>query len=104
SRQISAEHAKLIAATDGVIGVWPPLGIFSNLETLAEGIARMADAVGVAHVGIGTDMMGLPGGSVLSSYAHLPELAGALLKRFGRDETLAILGGNYVRVASACLA
>lgn len=103
SRQISAEHARLIASTGGVIGVWPPTGIFSNLEALAEGMARMADVAGVDHVGLGTDMLGLPGGAALSTYAQLPDLARELLKKFSRDETLAILGGNYVRVAGACL-
>ncbi|MEE9485939.1 membrane dipeptidase [Methylobacterium ajmalii] len=65
---------------------------------------RMADVVGADHVGLGTDMMGLVGPSALPDYAALPDLAAHLLARFTPDETAGILGGNYLRVARACLA
>src|SRR6185369_1916017 len=68
SRLISVEHARIIAATGGVIGIWPPAAIFPDMAALAAGIARMVDAVGVEHVGLGSDMMGLVGPSTLASY------------------------------------
>ncbi len=103
SRQISPDHARIIAETGGVIGVWPPARIFPDLPALADGIARLADTVGPAHVGVGTDMMGLVGPSALPDYALLPDLAAIFLARFSRDETAGVLGGNYLRVAKACL-
>ncbi|MEE8630541.1 MULTISPECIES: hypothetical protein [Methylobacterium] len=48
--------------------------------------------------------MGLVGPSALPDYAALPDLAAHLLARFTPDETAGILGGNYLRVARACLA
>ncbi len=63
----------------------------------------MADVVGPAHVAIGSDMMGLVGPSVLPDYTSLPDLAAILLTRFSPVETAGILGGNYLRVAKACL-
>lgn len=103
TRRITAEHAQIVAGTGGVIGIWPPVSLFPDLPSLAEGIARMADVVGPAHVGIGSDMMGLVGASALPDYTSLPDLAAHLLARFTANETAGILGGNYLRVARLCL-
>jgi membrane dipeptidase len=103
TRRISADHARVIASTGGVIGVWPVTDFYPDIPALAEGIGQMADIVGVDHVGLGTDMMGLVGASALPDYARLPELADALLQRFNREETQKILGGNYARVFAATL-
>lgn len=105
SRTISAEHAKLVAQTGGVIGIWPPSTIFPDMAALAAGMARMADAIGVDHVGLGSDMMGLLSYSVLPNYQHLPALAAALRQRgFGAEDVRKLLGGNYVRVFTAAMA
>jgi membrane dipeptidase len=104
SRQINAEHARLIARTGGVIGVWPPGAIYSNMDALAGGMARLADAVGVDHVGIGTDQRGLTGPSSFDSYTQLPDLVRALQGRgFNRTDIGKIIGGNYLRVFAQTL-
>jgi membrane dipeptidase len=104
SRSITPLHAKLIADTDGVIGVWPVQSIYRDLPAMAAGIHRLTRRIGVRHVGIGTDMLGLLGPSVLDSYATLPLLAQALLDEgFKPEEAQAILGGNYARVWRAAL-
>jgi membrane dipeptidase len=100
---ITADHARLVAKTGGVIGIWPPSNLFPSLEALADGIARMADVVGVAHVGVGSDMMGLVVPSILPSYENLPELVAFLLRRFNPAEVTGIVGGNYMRAAKECL-
>jgi membrane dipeptidase len=105
SRQISPDHARVIAGTGGVIGVWPPSSIFIDFRAFVEGFARMADLVGVDHVGLGSDMMGLTTPSVFDSYRDLPKLAEGLLDHgFTPDEARKILGGNYARVFSATVA
>jgi membrane dipeptidase len=99
SRQITAEHARVIAATGGVIGIWPVSTIFPDLAAYARGIARMADVVGAAHVGLGSDMLGLTVPSVFGDYRQLPAVAEALLATgFNDEEAAGILGGNYARV------
>ncbi|MGD0108316.1 MAG: membrane dipeptidase [Rhodopila sp.] len=104
TRLILPEHGRLVAQTGGVIGVWPPASIFPTVDAMAAGMARMADAVGVDHVGLGTDMRGLVGPSILPDYDRLPELADALLGAgFSPAEKGKILGGNYVRVFEACM-
>ncbi len=99
SRTISAEHAKLVASTGGVIGVWPPDTIFKTKDAFVTGIKRMVDAAGIDHVGLGSDMLGLLSPSMFASYEELPDLAARLMAAgFRADETAKILGGNYTRV------
>jgi len=104
SRRISPDHARVIAATGGVIGVWPPAGEFATLTALAIGMARMVDVVGVDHVGLGSDMRGLIGPSIFPDYDRLPGLAEALLGvGFTSSDVGKLLGGNYARVFEACM-
>jgi membrane dipeptidase len=105
SRRISAAHARVIASTGGVVGVWPPAEEFGSLTAMATGMARLVDVVGVDHVGLGIDMMGLVGPSILPDYDRLPGLAEALIGvGFSASDTTKLLGGNYVRVFEATVA
>jgi len=104
SRRISAAHARLVASTGGVIGVWPPAAYFPTLTALATGMARMVDIAGVDHVGLGTDMSGLVGPSIFPDYGQLPGLAEALIEvGFNVPDTTKLLGGNYARVFAASM-
>ena len=100
-RFISAEHARMIAETGGVIGAWPA-GIGS--ETLAdfvEQILALVDVVGPTHVAVGSDMDGnyKP---VLTDYADFPLVAAALLFRgVSEADVVNILGANFLRLFDA---
>ena len=63
----------------------------------------MVDHVGIDHVGLGTDQLGLVGGSTMPSYADVPQLAAALRGKFTAEETAKLLGGNYRRVFAASM-
>ncbi len=105
SRRINVAHARLIADTGGVIGIWPNQSNFADLPAMAAGRAQLAGLIGIDHVGLGTDMMGMPSGSVLDTYEELPLLATALLQQGLKEEdVLKILGGNYARVFEQSLA
>jgi membrane dipeptidase len=101
-RLISPEHARLVAGTGGVIGAMPI--IFGRRSDDIPGyvhfVSRLVDAVGIDHVGIGTDMDGIaPGSAIFTSYARWPSLAAALVDHGYRPEEAAkILGGNAQRV------
>ena len=104
TRRILPDHAKAVAATGGVIGIWPVAGYFPNIVAYAtDGFARMVDVVGIDHVGLGTDQLGLVGASAMPSYADLPQLAAALRMKFNAEETAKLLGGNFRRVFEACV-
>src|SRR5216683_314890 len=100
-RFISPEHARLVAGTDGVIGAMPI--IFGRRSDDIPGyvhfVSRLVDAVGIDHVGIGTDMDGISGGAIFTSYSRWPNLAAALVDHGYRpDEAAKVLGGNAQRV------
>lgn len=104
-RLISKDHAKVVADAGGVIGVWTHLT--DSLQEFVESIKAMVDAVGIDHVGIGsdTDLLssrigqgtnkawpGLTGGFF---YAVVGELLG---QGFSSDDISKVAGGNYCRV------
>src|SRR5258708_10539583 len=103
TRRILPDHARAIASTGGVIGIWPVAAYFPNVVAYAEGFAKMAELVGIDHVGLGTDQLGLVGASALPSYADVPQLSAALRTKFTAEETANLLGGNYRRVFEACV-
>ncbi len=105
SRQISAAHARLVAGTGGIVGVWPNAGVYVSLEAMARGARQLADVIGAEHVALGSDMLGFIKPPVFTSYRQLPAYAGALRDAgFGTSEIEKVLGGNYQRVFEAVLA
>ena len=67
----------------------------------------MIDAVGVDHVGIGTDMDGIspPAFVSFTDYGEWPSITGTLLARgYSREEVAKVMGGNFLRVYRASVA
>ncbi len=101
-RAISADHARVVAGTGGVIGMWPS-GFFKNFDEFVDGTLRMIEVAGADHVGLGTDMDGnfKP---VMESYSQLAAWGEALrAKGLSEEETWKVLGGNALRVLKAVL-
>ena len=105
ARAIAAGQARRIAEKGGVIGIWP-LGLqFGSLDAYASALLDTAQAVGLAHVGVGTDLFGLGGSTVVPGYERFRELDALLQKRgLTVDQSRGILGGNYLRALRAALA
>jgi microsomal dipeptidase-like Zn-dependent dipeptidase len=106
ARYLSDDELRLIAATGGVIGLWPYRAVRKGVRDMDELIAHahhVADLVGPEHLCLGTDMNGVPG--VMAGYRgeeDLPGLTAALLDAgFGEDEVRGIVGGNALRVLRA---
>jgi len=98
ARAIHAPVAKRIAEKGGVVGIWPDWYTYSNLDLMADAIARAAEQLGAAHVGIGSDMNGLTR-TIMPSYAEFATLEGELAKRGLKAADIeGIMGGNYLRV------
>lgn len=103
ARAIHAPLAQRIAEKGGVIGLWPLAPQFADLGRYADELVAMAQRLGAIHVGVGTDMFGLPG-SVLPSYGEFALLPALLAQRgVGASDIEAILGGNYLRVLRQAL-
>ncbi len=96
-RQVTPDHARIIAETGGSVGIWH---FFPSLPKYVEGIKEMADVVGVEHVSIGTDQQ--VGQGSLQDYSQWVVLVAAMLRGgFTPAETGKIVGGNYMRIFNA---
>jgi membrane dipeptidase len=104
-RLISKEHAKVVADAGGVIGVWTHLA--DSLEDFVKSIEAMIDAVGIDHVGMGTDTDLLSARAGQGTNVAYPNLAGGffpaaiaemLRQGFTPDDIGKVGGGNYCRV------
>ena len=86
-------------ATGGIVGVVPFPRVFPTLVDYTEGIARMAEAVGVDHIGIGGDLAGIRGGPPYRRFEQFPELMQRLKERgFSSQDVAKIAGGNFMRL------
>jgi membrane dipeptidase len=104
-RLISKEHAKVVADAGGVIGVWTHLA--DSLKDFVESIKAMVDAVGIDHVGIGSDTDLLSSRVGQGTNKTWPGLTGGffhavvgemLLQGFTPDDIGKVGGGNFCRV------
>ena len=104
-RLISKQVAKTVADADGVVGVWTHLA--DSPEEYVGSIKAMVDAVGVDHVGLGSDtdlLSSRVGGGTNHAWpgmtqGFLPVVVGEMLHQgFAAGDIGKIAGGNYCRV------
>lgn len=103
ARYLSDEEATAIAASGGVIGLWPYFhrrrGV-PDADALRDHAAHLAALVGADHLCIGTDLNGVPG--LMAGYrgpADLPVLVAAMQQAgLDDDEVRGVLGLNFLRV------
>ena len=97
-RQITPDHARVIAETGGSIGIWH---FFASPEGYVDGLKEMVDVVGVDHVSIGSDHLGGVG-VFKEGYDAFTQVVEAMLRGgFTPAETAKIVGGNYLRIFAA---
>jgi membrane dipeptidase len=104
-RLISKDHARVVADAGGVIGVWTKLS--DSMEEYVAGLKALADAVGIDHVGIGSDTDILSPRARQSTNAAWPGLSDGFFKAAVAEmlrqgltpgEIGKIGGGNFCRV------
>jgi membrane dipeptidase len=99
TRGITREHARVVAETGGVVGVVPFPNVFPTLQHYIAGIARMVEAVGVNHVGIGGDLAGVRGAPPYRWFEQFPALVQMLRSHgFSSEDVAKIAGGNFMRL------
>lgn len=106
-RLITKEHVKVVADTGGIIGVWTHMA--ESLADFVDSILAMVDAIGVDHVGIGTDsdlLSAQPGHGTTQMWGISGSFVDALtheLTTHGAHPTeiAKIVGGNYARLFRA---
>jgi membrane dipeptidase len=103
-RFISREYARMVAAGGGVVGAWiavlwqepDPFG------AMVEHLFRLIDAIGVGHVGIGTDMPAGVAQQAMPDFSRHADLARAMRERgMSEPEVEQVCAGNWLRVFRA---
>jgi membrane dipeptidase len=104
ARGLAISAGREIAAGGGVVGIWSLASQYPTLDAYAGALIDGAAALGAAHVGIGSDLAGLPTGSVMPGYEAFAVLEELLAKRgVKREEIDGMLGRNYMRVLQQAL-
>lgn len=99
ARNLSDDHVKRIAQTDGVIGIayFDAAVCATDVQAIVKAIRYTADLAGVEHVGLGSDFDGAV--STPFDTAGLVQLTEALMAEgFSETEIGLIMGGNVLRV------
>ncbi len=101
-RYLSPEYARMVVDTGGVIGAWIAVLWAEKLPGLIRHLFRLIDAVGIDHVGIGTDLPAGAAKTELPDFSHHQEIAAALRARgMTEDEVAKVCAGNWLRVFRA---
>jgi membrane dipeptidase len=101
-RYISPEYARMVAETDGVIGAWIAVLWQEKLPGMIRQLFRLIDAVGVDHVGIGTDLPAGAAKAEMPDFTRHAEIAAALRDRgMSETEVAKVCSGNWLRVFNA---
>lgn len=104
-RYLSPDYARMVAETGGVIGAWIAVLWEEQLPGMIRHLFRLIDAVGVDHVGIGTDLPAGAAEQALPDFSRHHEIAAALRERgMTEDEVNKVCSGNWLRVFRAARA
>lgn len=92
----------MVAETDGVIGAWIAVLWQEKLPGMIRQLFRLIDAVGVDHVGIGTDLPAGAAKAEMPDFTRHAEIAAALRDRgMSETEVAKVCSGNWLRVFNA---
>jgi len=101
-RYLSSEYARMVVSTGGVIGAWIAVLWQEKLPGMIRHLFRLIDAVGIDHVGIGTDLPAGVAKSEMPDFSRHGEIAAALRARgMTEAEVAKVCASNWLRVFRA---
>lgn len=101
-RYLSPEYARMVQDTGGVIGAWIAVLWEEKLPGMIRHLFRLIDAVGIDHVGIGSDLPAGAAKTEMPDFSRHAEIAAALRARgMTEAEVAKVCAGNWLRVFSA---
>jgi membrane dipeptidase len=101
-RFIGPDYARMVVESGGVVGAWIAVLNEEKLPGMIRHLFRMIDALGIDHVGIGTDMPAGVAATEMPNFSRHPEIVSAL-REFGLtpEESEKVCSGNWLRVLRA---
>ena len=101
-RYLSPEYARMVVSTGGVIGAWIAVLWQEKLPGMIRHLFRLIDAVGIDHVGIGTDLPAGVAKSEMPDFSRHGEIVASLRARgMTEAEVAKVCAGNWLRVFRA---
>lgn len=98
-RYLSPEYARMVVETGGVIGAWIAVLWQEKLPGMIRHLFRLIDAVGIDHVGIGTDLPAGVAKTEMSNFLRHAEIAQAMRAHgMNEAEVAKVCAGNWLRV------
>lgn len=101
-RFLSPDYARMVVESGGIVGAWIAVLTEEKLPGMIRHMFRMIDALGVDHVGIGTDMPAGVAATEMPNFSRHPELTAAMRDRgMTPEEIEKVSSGNWLRVLRA---
>ncbi len=101
-RFIGPDYARMVVESGGVVGAWIAVLQEEKLPGMIRHMFRMIDALGIDHVGIGTDLPAGVAATEMPDFSRHPELEAALRDRgLSAEEVEKVCSGNWLRVLKA---
>lgn len=101
-RFIGPDYARMVVESGGVVGAWIAVLSEEKLPGMIRHLFRMIDALGVDHVGIGSDLPAGVAKTEMPDFSRHPEIVAALRDRgLNQQEIDKVCSDNWLRVFRA---
>lgn len=101
-RFLNPDYARMVVESGGIVGAWIAVLTEEKLPGMIRHMFRMIDALGIDHVGIGTDMPAGVAATEMPNFSRHPELIAAMRDRgMTPEEIEKVSSGNWLRVLRA---
>ncbi|MBS0639984.1 MAG: membrane dipeptidase [Proteobacteria bacterium] len=101
-RFLGPDYARMVVESGGVVGAWIAVLNEEKLPGLIRHMFRLIDALGIDHVGIGTDLPAGAAATEMPDFSKHPQLEAALRDRgLTAAEVEKVCSGNWLRVFRA---
>jgi membrane dipeptidase len=101
-RFIGPDYARMVVQSGGVVGAWISVLVEEKLPGMIRHMFRMIDALGIDHVGIGSDLPAGVARTEMPDFSRHPQIAAALRDRgLTQQEVQKVCSDNWLRVLRA---
>jgi membrane dipeptidase len=101
-RFIGPDYARMVVGSGGVVGAWISVLAEEKLPGMIRHMFRMIDALGIDHVGIGSDLPAGVAATEMPDFSRHPQLVEAMRDRgMHQQEIDKVTHGNWLRVLRA---